>query len=124
MVAYVFLQRFVPAIMAGTKRQTLRAPRKRHARVGEAVDMMTSDGGKFAWSLCSAVEKATLFLRRDRVIITGVNGVRPILSRADLDEFAVEEGFRDWRELNSYWSEIDPGAPSVDCVIIRWEDLL
>ena len=39
MVAYSFKRLFVPAIEAGTKRQTIRGPRKRHARVGEPVQL-------------------------------------------------------------------------------------
>jgi hypothetical protein len=38
-VAYSFQRRFVAPILAGTKRQTIRAERKRHARPGEVVSL-------------------------------------------------------------------------------------
>lgn len=39
MVAYSFRKRFGPPILAGTKAQTIRADRKRHARPGEEVQL-------------------------------------------------------------------------------------
>lgn len=41
MVAYSFRARFVVPIEAGTKRQTIRAPRKRHAKPGEEMQLYT-----------------------------------------------------------------------------------
>jgi hypothetical protein len=40
-VAYSFRQQFRPPILAGTKRQTIRADRKRHARPGEQLQLYT-----------------------------------------------------------------------------------
>jgi hypothetical protein len=39
MVAYSFNRRFVPAIESGIKSQTIRAPRRRHARPGERLQL-------------------------------------------------------------------------------------
>jgi len=41
MVAYSFKAQFREPILAGTKRQTIRADRKRHARLGEALQLYT-----------------------------------------------------------------------------------
>ncbi len=41
MVAYSFDRRFVPAIVSGAKRQTIRAHRARHARPGETLQLYT-----------------------------------------------------------------------------------
>jgi hypothetical protein len=46
MVAYSFNPIFVGPILAGTKRQTIRAERKRHARPGEAMQLYT---GMMRW---------------------------------------------------------------------------
>lgn len=124
MVAYVFLPSFAPAILAGAKRQTIRAPRKRHARVGEAVDMLTQEGQRFAWSLCSGVDRVKLDLVRNRAVISSISGVRPIVGHFDLDLFAGDEGFSDWRALVEYWRGYEGAADELECVLIRWEDLL
>jgi uncharacterized protein YqfB (UPF0267 family) len=42
MVAYSFKARFVEPILAGTKTQTIRADRKRHARPGEDLQLYTA----------------------------------------------------------------------------------
>lgn len=39
MVAYSFHPRFVDAILGGTKRQTIRMHRRRHARPGEEMQL-------------------------------------------------------------------------------------
>ena len=41
MVAYSFKRRFREPILAGSKQQTIRADRKRHARRGEALQLYT-----------------------------------------------------------------------------------
>jgi uncharacterized protein YqfB (UPF0267 family) len=51
-VAYSFQQRFAPPILSGTKQQTIRADRKRHARPGEEMQLYTGMRTKQCELIC------------------------------------------------------------------------
>jgi hypothetical protein len=63
MVAYSFNRRFVPAIEAGLKRQTIRSHRRRHARVGEALQLYTGMRTK----ACRLIRDDVVCVRLDEV---------------------------------------------------------
>jgi hypothetical protein len=116
MVAYSFNKQFVPLIQSGHKRQTIRANRKRHARVGETVQlytgMRTRDCQKIiADQRCNRVDEVRFDLSAmanlkaapgsyaemremidSRAFEIAVNGM-PI-SRQSFDFFAHDDGFR------------------------------
>ena len=55
MVAYSFKARFADPILDGTKAQTIRGPRKRHARSGEELQLFTGMRTKH----CRLIKRAT-----------------------------------------------------------------
>jgi hypothetical protein len=132
MVAYSFNKGFVAPIRAGTKRQTIRLPRKRHARPGEELQLFTGMRTK----RCELIGRATCTgvhdVRLDFVAgtVTIDDGLMLVLP-ADLDEFALRDGFqprvdtarRPWPFMRAWWRQIHPGLDVFNGVLIRWEAL-
>ena len=125
MVAYSFQRRFVEPILAGTKRQTIRADRRRHARPGEAlqlyVGMRTRQCRKIIPDpVCTFIMPISLTFGCS----VGVEGaISPGfgLPASDLDAFAVRDGFESWPDLKAFWAEHHPGVERFEGVLIRWE---
>lgn len=126
MVAYSFKSQFVMPILAGAKRQTIRAPRKgrsRHARPGDDLQLYTAMRTKYCTMIgraqCCAVFTVTLdFTPDNRVMTAGT----VLASGRALDEFARMDGFADWIELRTFWAKEHPGANYFNGVLIRWTD--
>lgn len=126
MVAYNFQGRFVAAIRAGNKRQTIRAERagrSRHARPGEIVQlyqgMRTKHCRLIAAPPCEAVWPVQLDLDAGVVILPQAKHVDP----ADLDAFAWSDGFCDWAAMTMFWRDRHPGVLLFSGVLIRWAEL-
>ncbi|MBN2631573.1 MAG: hypothetical protein JXR75_13665 [Rhodobacteraceae bacterium] len=105
MVAYSFQKRFAPQIVAGSKRQTIRAPRRRHARPGEAlqlyVGMRTTTCCKIIPDpLCAKVEPITILFDAEGKIDEIEIDRLPI---DDVDGFAVEDGFESLSAMAGFW---------------------
>lgn len=117
MVAYSFDRRFAPAIVAGLKRQTIRALRKRHARPGERLQLYTGMRSRDCRLLrddvvCTRLDEITIDLRaladvddpadaamlervaRRPALGVVVNGM-PV-AMAARDAFAARDGFDGW----------------------------
>ena len=123
LVAYNFKQQFVTPILVGTKRQTIRAPRKRHARRGETIQLYTAQRTKYCRAIgtatCQIVCAVMLDFTTDNRVMTGGTVFQ---SGHNLDEFARMDGFADWSELREFWSREHPGATHFNGVLIRWTD--
>lgn len=120
MVAYSFKAMFAPRILDGSKRQTIRADRRRHARPGEQVQLYTGMRTKhcklIARAACIAVEPVTLIFREgDGVAMEGFK-----TAYGNLDGFARADGFDSWAQLAQFWSDNHPGIQVFDGVVIRW----
>lgn len=67
MVAYSFKRRFAEPILAGAKRQTIRADRRRHARPGEELQLYTGMRTKscrlIARRTCVDIQRVILVFR-------------------------------------------------------------
>lgn len=122
MVAYSFQKRFAPRIADGSKRQTIRAGRRRHARVGEAlqlyVGMRTTHCVKIiADPLCVSVAPISIAFdnegKIDRISIDG----SPV---HDADGFAVEDGFESLSDMAGFWVMAHGLYQRFDGVLIRW----
>lgn len=128
MVAYSFNSRFAEPIIAGTKRQTIRAQRKRHARPGEALQLYTGMRTKHCRKLlntdpiCSSVTPVHLiFSQWSGAVQFTIDGTR--LMPTAMHIFAVEDGFGSLDDMISFWFEQHGrGAPEIlfDGVLIRW----
>ena len=111
MVAYSFKPWFAKPILLGTKRQTIRADRKRHARPGEATQLYTGMRTKhcrlIGTATCvDAIRIAISFQREGKVCFGGT----VFRSRENLDEFARADGFDDWNAMRQFWIAEHPGV--------------
>jgi hypothetical protein len=123
MVAYSFQPRFVYPILAGHKRQTIRADRKRHARDGEALQLYTGQRTRECRLLGRAVCESTwpIVLDFEKAVVRGVNF--NLTQKTSLDRFARDDGFTDWAAMVAFWQENhDLSEPVFTGVIIRWRD--
>lgn len=122
MVAYGFKKRFIDPIESGAKTQTIRAPRKRHARVGEQLQLYTAMRTKhcrlLARSKCVDVSTVRLDFEADRIenLDTGMAWT----TRDDLNAFAVRDGFADFEDMRAFWKAEHPDTPQFEGVLIRW----
>lgn len=137
MVAYSFNRRFAEPIASGhpatgiVKRRTIRAPRKRHARPGELVQLYQGMRTKhccriIADQICTAVIPVTLWIGRGLVRFDDTN---QLLGLADqLDDFARRDGFLHWADLQAFWRAEHPAAAEPETafegVLIAWEPQL
>ncbi|OJY33167.1 MAG: hypothetical protein BGP11_05445 [Rhodobacterales bacterium 65-51] len=106
MVAYSFQRRFAPRIEDGTKCQTIRAHRRRHARPGEAlqlyVGMRTRSCQKIIPDpLCTSVERIRLAFDREGLIYSVIVDRQPV---DNLDSFAVADGFGSIADMSKFWA--------------------
>lgn len=134
MVAYSFKKQFGPPILAGTKAQTIRAERKRHARPGEMVQlftgMRTRQCRRLGESRCIEVLPIRIELPRERrvpeVMVFTPSGdlARHYMTGRALENFARADGFRDFDDLHAFWAAEHPGVLTFNGVLIRWQALV
>lgn len=123
MVAYSFQKRFADPIVAGTKRQTIRAPRKRHARPGEALQLYTAMRTKQCRLIANAKCLDVLDVELDFYAgeVRAGFGVIAVNLESGADEFARLDGFADWSDLRAFWEKEHPGVDRFQGVLIRWQ---
>ena len=122
MVAYSFMARFEPRIEDGSKDQTIRADRKRHARAGEELQlyrgMRTRQCRLIGRASCVAVLPIRIKLEDEEITIAGhVLHTPPML-----DAFARRDGFEDWEDMRRFWRETHPDTPVFSGQCIRWNN--
>ena len=130
MVAYSFKKQFGPPILAGTKAQTIRADRKRHARPGEELQLYTGMRTKHCKLVarvpCIAVEPVRLvFSRRGASELFRV--ADQLIPPASLERFAQADGFPSVEAMARFWWAEHPPeeGDTLDFtgVAIRWTPL-
>lgn len=134
MVAYSFNGRFVPAILAGRKRQTIRGHRKRHARPGEEMQLFTGMRTRscklLARPICAAVRDIEIDICPDHGITSiEIDGI----AVASLDGFAVLDRFEPILEgprigtalqaMSEFWA-LAHGCRRFSGVLLEWSPLL
>lgn len=132
MVAYSFQKQFAEPILAGTKRQTIRAVgKRRHARVGDELQLYTGMRTKHCRLLARA---RCIELRRMAIIFPKVEHWHVLLfddvrvstrgvSRYRMDEFARADGFPSAEEMLAFWKKHHPEAVEAgrfDGVLVQW----
>jgi hypothetical protein len=119
MVAYNFQRRFVAPIVAGDKTHTLRGPRRRHVRVGEAMQlysgMRTKNCELIADALCnrflgiflkfSECREFALFdvTEQESGHFVRTGALRPI---EDPETFARSDGFAGLEAMAAFWRDV------------------
>jgi hypothetical protein len=126
MVAYSFRKQFVKPIIEGTKRQTIRAVRRsRHVHHGEQMQLYTAMRTKYCRLIgrayCLSVQSIYLDFKTSNVRIEGNTGTTTLYP-AGLDDFARDDGFKDWAALRAFWVVDHPGVTVFVGVIIRWTE--
>lgn len=120
MVAYSFKKQFAEPILAGTKRQTIRAARRRHARVGEALQLYTGMRTKqcrlIARAECTHVHPITLDFDNAEVRVPWAIFSGPVA----LDVFAASDGFDSWDDLCAFWKREHGSLDKFEGVLIAW----
>lgn len=126
MVAYSFKIRFVHSIVSGRKTQTIRAPRKRHARVGEVMQLYTAMRTKqcrpIGVAVCETVDAVTLRFGDGGIGRLGsveFEGEKRRTTAANLDAFAQRDGFESWSDMSAWW-RISHGPGDFTGLVIRW----
>lgn len=123
MVAYSFKAMFAPRILDGSKRQTIRADRRRHARPGEQLQLYTGMRTKrcrlIARATCLSVSPVSLVFREGEGV--ALEGFKKTFG--DLDAFGRADGFESWAEMKAFWRSTHPGVDVFDGVLIRWGEL-
>jgi hypothetical protein len=123
MVAYSFAPQFEHPLRARTKRQTIRAPRKRHAKPGETlqlyIGMRTRSCRLIDTPTCTAIWPITLDIARREIQTQD----RILTHQEDLDAFARSDGFKDWWEMRDFW-KLKHGTAALQPwqgFLIRWD---
>ncbi len=136
MVAYSFKTRFAAPILAGTKRQTIRADRKRHARPGEEIQLYTGMRTKhcklIGRATCVAVYPIELFLAGPREgyaegwseTHADPRFATAAVFKPEVNTFARADGFARWSDLVLFWRAEHPGVDHFEGVLIQWGPLL
>jgi hypothetical protein len=118
MVAYNFKQQFVPLIETGAKQQTIRLPRKRHTKPGEAMQLYTGMRTKACRKL---VTPDPLCLSVEPLLMHDALGIKLNdcwLTNEALTQLALADGFADWDECLRFFSTMH-GLP-FEGVLIKW----
>lgn len=120
MVAYSFHKRFEPAIRAGTKLQTIRADRKRHALRGERIQLYVGMRSRHCRLIASpeCVGVWPVRLQLEAGVITADE--RNVRQPMHLDAFAVSDGFVDWADMVAFWKREHPSVLVFSGWVIRW----
>lgn len=124
MVAYSFQRRFLGPIRAGTKRQTIRAERKRHARPGEPVQLYVGMRTKHCRLIAAPTCESVWPVRLDFDLATIEHGNGRVFDESDLDPFAVSDGFADWEDMRAFWERQHPGVRVFSGLLIRWTPIV
>lgn len=126
MVAYSFKKQFAPKILDGTKRGTIRAERKRHARPGEPLQLYTGMRTKachlIARATCVDVVPIQIDLSQRGGFVLFPNR-ECIESHAGLTAFAISDGFATWADMRAFWEREHPDTPNFSGVHITWRDI-
>lgn len=129
MTAYSFKRQFIALILAGTKKQTIRALRKgrsRHARPGDELQLYTAMRTKFCTligrAICVSADPIILNLAVGIASITHVDGWMTKIWPHGMDEFAQADGFANFLEMRLFWTTEHPDVLVFDGVLIRWSE--
>lgn len=111
MTAYNFKRQFVGPIRAGTKIGTIRAHRKRHARVGEAMQLYCGMRTKGCFKIiddvtCRRVNKIEIIVSTDPALSDIISNGVQLLKLADRNAFAIEDGFASFEDMIKFWNDM------------------
>jgi hypothetical protein len=110
----------VHPILRGSKQQTIRADRKRHAKAREDLQLFTGMRSKSCFkigtAICLSIEPVRLDFAGNLVHIGG----RDLKGWAQLNAFAQNDGFEGWLEFRDFWRIEHAGVVEFSGLLIRW----
>jgi len=138
MVAYSFAPQFIEPVASMRKLQTVRGLRKRHARVGERVQLYTAMRTKYCRKIlepdpaCIAVDDIWMNVQGfsdERIEAISINSIP--LDDDEIEAFAVADGFGGGladgfarRRMGEFWWKAHGQAETIgfefEGVVIRW----
>lgn len=139
MVAYSFKKQFVEPILLGTKRHTIRAPKKgraRHARPGDQLQLYTGMRTRqcklIAKAPCESVYEVLLCWDTDTIFVVDTSPDEHgkaryhsrSMSAAEAEKFARDDGFASLAAMKAFWTKTHPGVPVFKGVVICWPPLI
>ncbi|WP_174301401.1 hypothetical protein [Caulobacter sp. S45] len=115
-------------IFSGEKRQTIRLPRKRHARAGERLQlfqgMRTRSCLRLGVATCLEVRDVLLDFREDRVVL---DDAVELTTYGELNAFAKRDGFAGlpagpapWDIMRKWWAMTHDDPEHFRGVLIGW----
>ena len=118
MVAYSFKKQFADKVESGEKKQTIRpVGKRRHAKVGDALQLYTGQRSTSCRKLRDAVCVFTASVRIDTDKFTSRS---PFVAQYDgVDGIAKADGFESWEAMRDWFDE-QHGLP-FEGVLIMWE---
>ena len=132
MVAYSFQRQFIEPIDLGirnpfadqVKLQTIRANRKRHARVGEMLQLYFGMRTKHCMKIVPDQKCEHVFNIRFEVTKSGIKDIytglsEPRFELSKVNEFAQEDGFADADAMRDFWLT-SHGEGLFEGVLIKW----
>ncbi len=129
MVGYSFQTSFLAPIATKAKRQTIRLPRKRHARPGEALQFFTGPRmrpRRVGAAVCLNVHEVRLDFAANVVSLDDAITIEG----EDLVAVAIRDGFAPperiklnaWEYMGRWWKLTHPDQPVFRGVLIDWND--
>lgn len=107
MPALSFNKKFVPHILNGTKKQTIRKFRKKPINVGNRLflytGMRTKQCKKIGEASCVAVYVASITRKGIQLSTIHHPKKKWKVDEKSLDAFARSDGFSDWEEMHRWW---------------------
>lgn len=126
MVAYSFAARFAAPILAGTKRQTIRADRRRHARPGEELQLYTGMRTRhcklIGRAFCVEVQPIVLVFDDANPDAEGYRLPRYQM-QVSRDDLARADGFTNWADMRAFWRVQHPGIDRFEGFLIEWQGI-
>lgn len=124
MVAYYFQDQFAYGVENLHKRQTIRRKRNdgKDAKPGVELQLYTGMRQKnkcrlLKRAICTETNDVTIY--SDAVFIDGTN---KITDPDDLHQFAIDDGFFDWKEMRTWFEntyDLSPTRP-FEGILIKW----
>jgi hypothetical protein len=126
MVAYSFQKQFVPAIISGRKKQTIRAiGKRRHAQDGDMLQLYEGMRTKHCAKIiedqkCIYALPISIFVDETIISAVAVGDYRDIAeNREYMEEFARLDGFVNLEQMSLFWLQ-HHGVGMFNGVLIEW----